>query len=82
MTKILVIYYKCSQLEVLNLSSFNNANSLKELDWMFEKCNIKVELITLNNAINAKKYEEWYRVYAEKAQEQELQNQEQNNENQ
>lgn len=47
---------------------------------MFEKCYIGVELITLNKEINAKKYEEWYRVYAK--QEQELQNEEQNNENQ
>ena len=28
MTKILVIYYKCSQLEDLNLSSFNNNDEL------------------------------------------------------
>ena len=55
MPKILVIYYKCSYLEGLNLSSFNNANSLEELYKMFEGCYIAVKLITLNKGINAKK---------------------------
>ena len=35
MDKILVIYYKCSQLEDLNLSSFNNNDELGVKDIVY-----------------------------------------------
>ena len=78
MPKIWVIYYKCSQLEDLNLSSFNKANSLKELSGMFEECFIGVNLITSNKEIN-KEMDEVRNKKLKKLENEIEQNEEQNN---
>ena len=72
----------CNNLEELDLSSFDEANSLEELNEMFKGCPIEIEVLTSNNEIKQEMNDRINRLIKIREQEQEQQNQEQNNKKQ